>query len=82
MQDILGAIDALGLNEEPRQGYPSRCQRRAEAILGYDDAARNYNEHGGHMPIYDACGCMAVAAGEAFTSASNSFRGCRSAVRM
>ncbi|HEY7389814.1 MAG TPA: hypothetical protein VH640_14955 [Bryobacteraceae bacterium] len=63
LQEIRQAINALGLNEQPRAGYPSRCQRLAEATFGYDDAARDYNEHGGRLPVYENCGCIAVEAG-------------------
>jgi hypothetical protein len=63
LPEIVKAIDAVGFDEEPQQGYPSRCQRRAETILGYDDAARDYNERGANMPLYEDCGCVAVMVG-------------------
>jgi hypothetical protein len=59
----VAAINALGFNEKPARGYPSRCQRIGEAIRGYDAAANDYNQRGANMPLYDVCGCTAVVPG-------------------
>lgn len=67
VQNLLDGLDTLGVSEDDNKvGYPGRCERRMGVILSYDEAARQINETGGSLPIWQVCNdCLAVAAAKA-----------------
>ena len=58
--DLRNAINALGLSDQVVAGYPTRCERLASVIRGYNDATKGSPEP---EPVCDLC------AGEPSTSA-------------
>lgn len=63
LPQLLLAINALGLNDIPKPGYPTRCTRRVEVIKAYDAVAQEINDLGGRMDRYMPCDCDAVEPG-------------------
>jgi len=65
--DLLAGLDALDVKESDKlEGYPGRCERRAGVIRAYNEVARQINEEGGKLPIWQICNaCLAVPPDEA-----------------
>ena len=62
VQDLVGSVNAIVVNEKQEPDYPSRCDRVSGVILAYNEEAAIINRQGGSKPLYKVDNCMPVAA--------------------
>jgi hypothetical protein len=53
--DLRNSLNALGLSDESIAGYPTRCERIARVIRGYNEVASETNRPTEQEPVCDVC---------------------------